>query len=100
MGKTIKLKEQELHNIIKECVNNILSEDLVPTDKNGEVNLSLRQSVNAWKMIYNLMDNVKSKMDYDYQGKNGRISVKDVDNVIDYINMSLDNVIKNTIGNK
>ena len=71
--------------------------DLVPTDSQGNTNLVRRQSVNIWKMIYRLMDNVKTKMDYDWQGKNGNISNKDIDDVIDYIYSSLDNITGNSM---
>ena len=60
-----------LNKIISECVRKTLLEmDLVPTDSQGDVNLVNRQSVNAWRMIYRLMDNVKTSMDSTYQGKN------------------------------
>lgn len=90
-----------LNNIISESVRKTLLEmDLVPTDKLGNVNLVSRQSVNAWRMIYRLMDNVKTSMDSTYQGKNGKITNQDVDDVIDYIYMSLKNITRNTIGRK
>jgi len=63
-------------------------------------NLVNRQTVNAWKMIYSLMDNVKTSMDLTYQRKNEKISNQDVDGIIDYIYMSLKNIAKNTIGGK
>ena len=88
-----------INKIIQESVRNVLSEmDLVPTDSQGNPNLVSRQSVNAWRMIYRLMDNVKVKMDYDWQAKNGNISNKDVDEVIDYIYDSLNNITKTSIG--
>ena len=90
-----------LKSIINESVRKTLLEmDLVPTDNQGNVNLVGRQSVNAWRMIYRLMDNVKTSMDSTYQGKNGRITNQDVDGIIDYIYMSLKNITKNTIGGK
>ena len=90
-----------LNNIISDSVRKTLLEmDLVPTDKLGNVNLVSRQSVNAWRMIYRLMDNVKTSMDSTYQGKNGKITNQDVDDVIDYIYMSLKNITRNTIGRK
>ena len=90
-----------LQKIIKESVRKTLLEmELVPTDNQGNANLVNRQSVNAWKMIYSLMDNVKTSMDLTYQGKNEKISNQDVDTIIDYIYMSLKNITRNTIGGK
>ena len=48
-------------------------------------------SVDAWKMIYHLMDNTKVAMDNDYKTKNGNISNEDVDNIINYIHEGLRN---------
>ena len=89
------------NKITSECVRKTLLEmDFVSTDSQGDLNLVNRQSVNTWRMIYRLMDNVKTSMDSTYQGKNGSISNQDVDGIIDYIYMSLKNIIKNTIGSK
>lgn len=74
--------------------------DLVPTDQQEKTNLVSRQSVNVWKMIYRLMDNVKTSMDLTYQGKNEKVTNQDVDDVIDYIHTSLKNITRNTIGDK
>lgn len=92
---------KKLDNIIQESVKKTLSEmDLIPTNQQGYANLVKRQSVNAWRMIYRLMDNVKVKMDNDYTAKNGNISNKDVDYIIDYIYDALKSITKNTIGVK
>lgn len=93
--------EKNLNSIIKESVKKVLLEmDLVPLDQQGEANLVKKQSVNAWRMIYRLMDNVKIVMDNDYKAKNGNISNKDIDYIIGYINDALKNIIRNTIGRK
>ena len=49
-------------------------------------------------MIYRLMDNVKTKMDADWQNNGGNISNQNVDQVIDYIYNALRSITKNTIG--
>lgn len=90
--------EKTLDKIIQESVREVLAEmDLVPTDANGEANLTQKQAVNAWRMIYRLMDNVKVKMDTEWQGRNGVVSNKDVNGVIDYINKAIQNITRNTI---
>ena len=61
-------------------------------------NLTRSQTINAWKMIYRLMDNVKVKMDDDYQARSGNVTNSDVDGVIDYIHNALQNIIRNTTG--
>jgi hypothetical protein len=78
----------------------VLEMELVHTDNQENVNLVSRQSVNEWRMIYSLMDNVKTSMDLTYQEKNGKITNQDVDGIIDYIYMSLKNITRNTIGGK
>jgi hypothetical protein len=77
--------------IIRESARNALMETDIAPD-NGI------SSTNQWKMIYRLMDNVKTKMDADWQGCCGNISNQDVDQVIDYIYSSLKNITRNTLG--
>lgn len=101
---------KNINKIIQESVRNVLLEmDLVPTDGQGNANLVQKQAVNAWRMIYRLMDNVKTSMDatmqgkkkYDHYGRNissNSITNQDVDNIIDYIYNSLQNITRNTIG--
>lgn len=90
---------KNLNEIISESIRKTLLEmDIVPTDEEGNANLVQKQAVNAWRMIYRLMDNVKIFMDSTYQGKGGGISNQDVDGIIDYIYNSLQNITKNTIG--
>ena len=90
--------DRNINTIIEECVKKVLSEmDLVPTDNQGNANLIRKQSINAWRMIYRLMDNVKTKMDADWQNNGGNISNQNVDQVIDYIYNALKRKKKNTI---
>ena len=103
---------KNIDKVIKECIKKTLLEmDIVPLDKQGEVNLVRNQAFNAWRMIYSLMDNVKVAMDatlegkkkYDHDGKyiaSNPITNQDVDRIIDYIYDSIQGVIKNTIGGK
>ena len=76
--------------IIRESVR----KDLMETDIVHDNGIS---STNQWKMIYRLMDNVKTKMDTDWQGCGGNISNQDVDQVIDYIYSSLKNITRNAL---
>ena len=87
--------DKKIQKIINESIRRTLLEmDLVPTDNKGEVNLTRNKALNYWKMIYNLMDNVKNVMDNTYQGKKSAISMKDVNKIIEYINMSIQNIVK------
>lgn len=56
-----------------------------------------KQIIYAWKMIYILMDDVKNFMDEIYKDKNEQISNHDIEDVIEYLNNALKNVMKNTI---
>ena len=58
-----------------------------------ETNLTKNKALNYWKMIYNLMDNVKNVMDNTYQGKKSAISMNDINNIIDYINKSIKSIV-------
>lgn len=89
---------KKLDKIIRESIKNVLLEmDIVPTDKQGNANLVKKQAINAWRMIYLLMDNIKEVMNSDWKEKNGQITNYDVDRIIDYIYNSLNNVTRNTI---
>lgn len=75
----------KLRKIIEKSVRKKLLEmNLVPTDRTGDPNLVRRQSVNAWKMIYSLMDNVKTKMKGDYEACGGKVSNQTVNDTIEY----------------
>ena len=56
-----------------------------------------KQIMCAWKMIYILMDDVKNFMDEKYKDKNEQISNHDIEDVIEYLNNALKNVMKSTI---
>lgn len=71
--------------------------DLVPLDKNGEPNVSKKPSLNAWRMILELLKSTKQIMDTTYENKRGNIGVNDVNEIIDYIRVSLQNVTSVTI---
>ena len=86
---------RRLKQIINEAVRNSLLEmDIVPTDHQGNANLVKNQPLNYWRMIYRLMDNVKTAMDATAQDKQSAISMKDVQDIIQYINNSIYNIMK------
>lgn len=68
---------RNLRKIIKENVRNALLEMSIVPDDNSKSKM-----LNTWKYVYNLMNNVKTKMDSDYNSKKGNISQKDIDDVI------------------
>lgn len=53
-----------------------------------------RQTLNAWRMMYNLMDNIKTLMDRTMEDNKDRITTNDIKNVVDYVNQSMENVLK------
>jgi hypothetical protein len=87
---------------LKQMINNenireilLEGEDLVPDD-----GIYGNKILTAWKMLYRLMDNVKTSMDCTKDDKSqngGSISLSDFNNIIDYLNGSVQN-IKNTCG--
>ena len=95
------MTKRELHQNIMEDISFILKEtlkeDISPIDDNGNTHLSTRISINLWRMIYRLMDNVKTVMDNTIKGKCqgniGRLGEDDVKMIIDYINDSLKNIM-------
>ena len=79
----------KIDRIIRESVNKVLTEtDIVPD--NGIVRNNF---LNQWRMIYNLLANIKTSMDATYQDNGGRITKQHVDSIVEYINMSLDNIL-------
>ena len=56
-----------------------------------------RDIINAWRMLYIFMDNVKTIMDDVLDEKNGDILKQDVYDIVDYINQGISNIKKNTI---
>lgn len=80
----------KINRIIKESIAKILMEtDIVPN--NGIVRNNF---MNQWRMIYNLLANIKTSMDATYKDNNGRITKQHVDDIVEYINMSLNNILE------
>lgn len=75
--------------IVNESIKKVLNEaDIVPN--NGIVR---NRFVNQWRMIYNLLANIKESMDATNRDNGGRITKQHVDNIVEYINMSLNNIL-------
>jgi hypothetical protein len=85
------MKLSHLQRIINECIKEALVEaDIVPTNKHNEANLRKNPYHNAWDMLYKLMDNVRLAMEYHRKEMpKKRITSKDVNYIIDYINQSI-----------
>ena len=79
----------KIDRIIRESVNKVLMETDIVLD-NGMVRNNF---LNQWRMIYNLLANIKTSMDATYQDNGGRITKQHVDSIVEYINMSLDNIL-------
>ena len=60
--------------------------------------LNKEQAEKAWKMIYRLMDNVKTKMDYDLELNKGSIEDKNVYEIKDYLRNGMNGIIRNVLG--
>ena len=54
--------------------------------------LTDKQALRAWKLLYCLMDNFKTKMDNDFEVKKGLITEEDYFEIIKYICHSTNNV--------
>ena len=78
----------KIDRIVKELDKYLIETDIVLD--NGIVKNTF---MNQWRMIYNLLVNIKTSMDATYQDNGGRITKQHVDNIVEYINMSLDNIL-------
>ena len=78
----------KIDRIVKELDKYLIETDIVLA--NGIVKNTF---MNQWRMIYNLLVNIKTSMDATYQDNGGRITKQHVDNIVEYINMSLDNIL-------
>lgn len=78
----------KIDRIVKELDKYLIETDIVLD--NGIVKNTF---MNQWRMIYNLLANIKTSMDATYQDNGGRITKQHVDNIVEYINMSLDNIL-------
>lgn len=50
--------------------------------------------MNQWRMLYNLLPNIKKSMDATYNDNNGRITKKNVNDIVEYIKTSIDNILR------
>ena len=95
-NKTIRLSKNVLRQIIAESLCEIERNkkigDIIP-------DVGRTQDSNAfhWNCIYNLMSNVQKAMEYTQRDKK-RVSANDVQSIIQYINMSLQNIMKPKVG--
>ena len=87
------MNDYKLRKIIKETIISVLAEadspDLVPQD-----GILRNPFMNQWRMLYNLLPNIKKSMDATYNDNNGRITKKNVNDIVEYIKMSIDNILK------
>ena len=47
---------------------------------------------NEWKLIYRFMDNVKTRMDDEIMANNNVVTDNNIENIINWIKMSLDDI--------
>ena len=77
----------------KETITSVLAEadspGLVPQD-----GVLRNPFMNQWRMLYNLLPNIKKAMDTTYKDNNGRITKKNVNDIVEYIKMSIDNILR------
>ena len=92
----MKFTDTQLKQIISEAITKVLSEgDLSQNMSN------YRKSISAWNMIYDALDNIKYAMDAQAQNKGGvrNIGASDVEMILDYIDMTIDNCLSSTLPN-
>lgn len=87
------MNDYKLRKIIKETIISVLAEadspDLVPQD-----GILRNPFMTQWRMLYNLFPNIKKSMDATYKDNNGRITKKNVNDIVEYIKMSIDNILR------
>lgn len=98
---TIRLTESELKRIITESVKNILKEDLFPDG------IDITPARTAWEGISNALVNIqqymelkKSEFNREHELEQGilkDIGNEDVEELINYIHLTLNNVLKSTL---
>lgn len=59
--------------------------------------LKNKQALNAWKMLYRLMDNVKTMMDVEVE--KGQIDNSKVHSAMEYVRNGIREIIKNNLTN-
>lgn len=92
----MKFTDTQLKQIISEAITKVLSEgDLSQNMSN------YRKSISAWNMIYDSLDNIKRAMDATAQNKGGirNIGASDVEMILEYIDMTIDNCLSSTLPN-
>ena len=60
--------------------------------------LNKEQAEKAWKMIYRLMDNVKTKMDCDIELNKGSIEDKNVYEIKEYLRNGVNGIMRSVLG--
>lgn len=94
-GKKFEYKRYKLGFWMDDAVNHFQDDDgydvFVPIRK---VDHGRNTFINQWKMIYNLLANIKTLMDATYQDNGGKMTKQHVDDIVEYIHMSIDNILE------
>lgn len=91
------MKNSKLDRIIKESVDSVIAEMGLTSTENEDPRLVKNEYSNAWKMIHGLMGKIKDMMVINYKNKKGRMTQSDIDELLEHINLSIDNILGITI---
>lgn len=87
------MTSRNLNKIIRESVRKtLIKESMLPTDNEGNMVSQKKNTYNHWKILNEFVKNVENRMNITWRDKRGNISNQDVDDVLEYIDMSLDSL--------
>lgn len=87
------MTSRKLDKIISETVRKtLINESMFPTDNEGNIISQKKNVYNHWKILTEFVKNLENRMNITWRDKRGNISNQDVDDILEYIDMSLDNL--------
>lgn len=87
------MTSRKLDKIIRESVRKtLINESMFPTDNEGNMISQKKNVYNHWKILTEFVKNLENRMNITWRDKRGNISKQDVDDILEYIDMSLNNL--------
>lgn len=87
------MTSRNLDKIITQSVRkSLIKEGLYPTDNDGNIISKKKNPYNYWNILTEFVNNLNYRMNITWKAKKGNISNQDVNDILEYLDISMDNL--------
>ena len=87
------MTSRKLDKVIRETVRKtLINESMFPTDNEGNIISQKKNVYNHWKILTEFVKNLENRMNITWRDKRGNISKQDVDDMLDYLDISIESL--------